>query len=72
MKSCGTMAAGKTKIKILKGGIRLKAEGPGRKYQADRNKVGWEAGSKSIQRDGIKAEECHGTRLLILDSLTAS
>lgn len=33
--------------------------------------MGWEAGSKSIQIDGIKAEDCHGTRLLILDSLTA-
>lgn len=27
MKSCGTMAVGKTKVNVMKGRIRLKAEG---------------------------------------------
>lgn len=63
----------KNKSKSSERGRQAKSrEFHGRKYQADGNKVGWEAESKSVQRDGIKAGECHRTKLLILDSLTAS
>lgn len=63
----------KNKSKSSERGNQAKSRGShGRKYQAEGNKVGWEAESKSVQRDGIKAEECHGTSLLILDSLIAS
>lgn len=52
----------KNKSKSPERGNPAKSRGShGRKYRADGNMVGWGAESKSVQRDGIKVEECHGT-----------
>lgn len=69
------------KQKALGSGNQAKSKGScGRKDQADRDEVGWDAAvrevkgreNKSVQKDWIKADECCGTRLLISDRLRST
>lgn len=82
MKPCGTKVAGKAKIKPLELEIRLKAKSPMaeeiRQVETRWGGMGCSSqGGKgrrdaSVQRDWIKANDCHGTRLSISDRITST